>query len=236
MHTIPWDEVPSVERTDAPSTTERELPIADHVAAFGVMLEAFEAHGPSLTQHRPVAVGHRVVHGGKRFFEPTVVNDLVKINIADLAELAPLHNPANLQGIEAAQQMFPDVPHVVVFDTAFHQTLPPAAYTYAIDRRGRRAVPGSALRVPRHLAQVRLRAGGAVGRAAARRAEAVGAAPRQRRVDHRRRRRPVGRDLDGDDPARGPRHGHAFGRHRPRGARAPAPPGRGTTSTRSTRC
>jgi len=133
VHTIPWDEVPSVERADAPSTTERELPIADHVAAFGVMLEAFEAHGPSLTQHRPVAVGHRVVHGGKRFFEPTVVNDLVKINIADLAELAPLHNPANLQGIEAAQQMFTDVPHVVVFDTAFHQTLPAAAYTYAID-------------------------------------------------------------------------------------------------------
>ena len=132
-HTIPWDEVPSVERTDAPSTTERELPIADHVAAFTVMLEAFEANGPSLTQHRPVAIGHRVVHGGKRFFEPTIVNDLVKINIADLAELAPLHNPANLQGIEAAQQVFPDVPHVVVFDTAFHQTLAPAAYTYAID-------------------------------------------------------------------------------------------------------
>ena len=75
VHTIPWDEVPSVERTDAPSTTERELPIADHVAAFGVMLEAFEATGRRSTQHRPVAVGHRVVHGGKRFFEPTVVTD-----------------------------------------------------------------------------------------------------------------------------------------------------------------
>ena len=133
VHTIPWDEVPSVERTDAPSTIERELPIADHVAAFNVMVEAFEDHGPSLEEHRPIAVGHRVVHGGKRFFEPTVVNDLVKINIADLAELAPLHNPANLQGIEAAQQVFADVPHVVVFDTAFHQTLPPAAFTYAID-------------------------------------------------------------------------------------------------------
>lgn len=132
-HTTFSDDVPSVGGADAPSTTERELPIADHVAAFGVMLEAFEASGPSLDQHRPVAVGHRVVHGGKRFFEPTVVTDLVKINIADLSELAPLHNPANLQGIEAAEKMFPDVPHVVVFDTAFHQTLPPAAYTYAID-------------------------------------------------------------------------------------------------------
>ncbi|MCD2442895.1 acetate kinase [Agromyces sp. SYSU K20354] len=133
VHTIPWDEVPSVDRADAPSTTERELPIPDHVAAFRVMLDAFEAHGPSLAEHRPVAVGHRVVHGGKRFFEPTVVTELVKINIADLAELAPLHNPANLQGIEAAEHVFPDVPHVVVFDTAFHQTLPPAAYSYAID-------------------------------------------------------------------------------------------------------
>jgi acetate kinase len=97
------------------------------------MIDAFAEHGPSLEEHPPVAVGHRVVHGGKRFFEPTLITDLVKINIEDLDELAPLHNPANLQGIEAAQAMFPEVPHVAVFDTAFHQTLPPAAYTYAID-------------------------------------------------------------------------------------------------------
>jgi acetate kinase len=132
-HTVPVTATPSVERADAPSETTRELPIPDHTAAFQVMLEAFAAHGPSIELNPPVAVGHRVVHGGKRFFEPTVVTDLVKINIEDLAELAPLHNPANLQGIEAAEAMFPDVPHVVVFDTAFHQTLPPAAYTYAID-------------------------------------------------------------------------------------------------------
>jgi len=62
-----------------------------------------------------------------------VVTDLVKINIEDISELAPLHNPANLQGINAAQVAFPDVPHVAVFDTAFHQTIPAAAYTYAID-------------------------------------------------------------------------------------------------------
>lgn len=132
-HTVPVSSTPSVERADAPSQSTRELPIADHTAAFQVMLEAFAERGPSLEVHPPVAIGHRVVHGGKRFFEPTIVTDLVKINIDDLAELAPLHNPANLQGIEAAQAMFPDVPHVAVFDTAFHQTLPPAAYTYAID-------------------------------------------------------------------------------------------------------
>jgi acetate kinase len=98
------------------------------------MLEAFAAHGPSLETHAPVAVGHRVVQGGARFFEPTIITDLVKINIDELSALAPLHNPANLAGIDAAQRAFPDVPHVAVFDTAFHQTMPPAAYTYAIDR------------------------------------------------------------------------------------------------------
>lgn len=114
-------------------TTERSLAIPDHTAGFRAMLELFDTAGPSLADHPLVAVGHRVVHGGKRFFEPTVVTPLVEINIEDLADLAPLHNPANLQGIRAAKTAFPDVPHVAVFDTAFHQTLPPAAYTYAID-------------------------------------------------------------------------------------------------------
>jgi acetate kinase len=108
--------------------------VADHEAAFAVMLEAFAEHGPSLEQYALIAVGHRVVQGGARFFEPTVITPLVKINIDELSALAPLHNPANLEGIEAAQRAFPDVPHVAVFDTAFHQTMPPAAYTYAIDR------------------------------------------------------------------------------------------------------
>ena len=133
VHTIPWDAVPSVDRSDAPQTTERTLPIRDHAAGFRVMLDAFRTHGPSLDLHPLLAVGHRVVHGGKRFFEATLINNLVKINIEELAELAPLHNPANLQGIEAAQKAFPDVPHVAVFDTAFHATLAPAAYSYAID-------------------------------------------------------------------------------------------------------
>ena len=111
-----------------------DAPVADHDAAFAMMLEAFERHGPSLTEHPPVAVGHRVVQGGARFFEPTVITELVKINIDELSVLAPLHNPANLAGIVAAERAFPDVAHVAVFDTAFHQTMPPAAYTYAIDR------------------------------------------------------------------------------------------------------
>ncbi|MEZ3162088.1 acetate kinase [Microbacterium sp. BWT-B31] len=117
------------------ATYERELPIADHTAGFRVMLDAFAEHGPSLSDNAPVAVGHRVVHGGARFFEPTLITPLVEINIDELSVLAPLHNPANLEGIKAARTAFPDVPHVAVFDTAFHQTLPPAAYTYAIDAK-----------------------------------------------------------------------------------------------------
>lgn len=81
------------------------------------------------------AVGHRVVHGGEQFSDSTLIDDSVKEAIRDAFDLAPLHNPANLLGIDAAQAIFPDVPHVAVFDTAFHQTLPPTAYLYAIPNR-----------------------------------------------------------------------------------------------------
>lgn len=116
---------------EAKYSDERE--IADHHAAFAVMLEQFAEHGPSLAAHPPVAVGHRVVHGGARFFAPTLIDADVERQIEELSVLAPLHNPANLSGILAAKAVFRGVPHVAVFDTAFHQTLPAAAYTYAID-------------------------------------------------------------------------------------------------------
>jgi acetate kinase len=77
-------------------------------------------------------IGHRVVHGGEVFREPTVIDDEVVAAIRRLIPLAPLHNPSNLLGIEAAQLQFPGVPEVAVFDTAFHQTLPPHAFHYAI--------------------------------------------------------------------------------------------------------
>jgi acetate kinase len=79
------------------------------------------------------AVGHRVVHGGTRFREPTVVDDGVLAALRELSPLAPLHNPGNITGIEVARALRPDVPHVAVFDTAFHATLPAPAATYAID-------------------------------------------------------------------------------------------------------
>ena len=134
-HTVrTWAEPGRPAPTVLEATHELTQPIPDHTVGFEVMLRAFADHGPSLEEHPPVAIGHRVVHGGARFFEATMINDLVEINIDELSVLAPLHNPGALQGIRAARAAFAGVPHVAVFDTAFHQTLPPAAYTYAIDR------------------------------------------------------------------------------------------------------
>lgn len=122
-------------RHDGPAgRTQREQPIADHDAGVRGVLALFEEVGPSLAELDLVAVGHRVVQGGDRFGEPVLVDDDVIAAIEDLAPLAPLHNPPNLAGILAAQHAFPDLPHAVVFDTAFHHTLPEEAYTYAIDR------------------------------------------------------------------------------------------------------
>ncbi|BDZ51670.1 acetate kinase [Frondihabitans sucicola] len=114
-------------------TSNDSTPIPDHAAGFAAMLTAFDEHGPSFDEHPLIAVGHRVVHGGSEFDRATVVTDAVERAIDKLSALAPLHNPANLQGIRAARKAFPDAPQVAVFDTAFHQTLAPAAYTYAID-------------------------------------------------------------------------------------------------------
>ena len=78
------------------------------------------------------AIGHRVVHGGSKFSKTTIVNQEVKDNIRDLFDLAPLHNPANLTGIEIAETIFPSAKQIAIFDTAFHQTMPKEAYQYAI--------------------------------------------------------------------------------------------------------
>jgi len=78
------------------------------------------------------AVGHRIVHGGEKFKESVIIDDDVMAAIKECVELAPLHNPANIIGIEACQQIMPNIPMVAVFDTAFHQTMPPYAYIYAL--------------------------------------------------------------------------------------------------------
>lgn len=81
------------------------------------------------------AVGHRVVHGGEMFKDSVLIDDEVKDAIKQAFDLAPLHNPPNLKGIQAAQERLPDVPHVAVFDTAFHQSIPSKAYMYGIPNR-----------------------------------------------------------------------------------------------------
>jgi acetate kinase len=101
--------------------------VTDYEAALGEVTESVDLAGLN-------AVGHRVVHGGLRFTEPTLITDEVVSAIEELVPLAPLHNPANLAGIAVARKLLPGVPQVAVFDTAFHRTLPEAAATYAIDR------------------------------------------------------------------------------------------------------
>lgn len=108
--------------------------VPDHAAALRRAFDALGDDGIDLGQCGLVAVGHRVVHGGNRFHRPTVVDDAVLGELKGLSELAPLHNPPALAGIEVARKLLPDVPHVAVFDTGFFHDLPAAAATYAIDR------------------------------------------------------------------------------------------------------
>src|SRR5690606_29463463 len=108
----------------ASGTHVHELTVPDHVRAMELLQDAFVEHGPDLREVELVAVGHRVVHGGADFSEPTLVTPAVVDAVRRLIPLAPLHNPGNLEGIEVAQRAFADVPQVAVFDTAFHQTMP----------------------------------------------------------------------------------------------------------------
>lgn len=125
----------SLRHDDGEERRESHVPVPDHDAAFSAMISAFGEHGPSLDEHAPAAVGHRVVQGGRRFFGPTVIDDAAERDIEELIPLAPLHNPANLAGIRSARAVFPQLPHVAVFDTAFHTSMSDAASLYALDRK-----------------------------------------------------------------------------------------------------
>lgn len=117
----------------AGNTTTREEPVADHGHALRIALSMFDEVGPRLSDADVYAVGHRVVQGGSLFADPVLVDDGVLERIRSLSPLAPLHNPANVKGIEVARSLLGDVPHVAVFDTAFFQRLPQHAATYALD-------------------------------------------------------------------------------------------------------
>ena len=105
-----------------------------HSEAIQAVLNALvdEKNGVIGSMKEIDAVGHRVVHGGEKFAKSVVITDEVMQTIEECNPLAPLHNPANIIGIKACQELMPGVPMVAVFDTAFHQTMPPVAYTYAL--------------------------------------------------------------------------------------------------------
>lgn len=105
---------------------------SDHEAALQHMLQSITRLGISLSDI--AVVGHRVVHGGSQFSAPTLITPQVLSDISELSALAPLHNPANIVGINAVSDLLPDVAQVAVFDTAFHATIPDFASTYAISR------------------------------------------------------------------------------------------------------
>jgi acetate kinase len=119
-------------------TTQRHLKrdrrVDDHDAALRLAFDMLADAGIELERGGLTAVGHRVVHGGKTFFQPTLVDDALIAKLKELSPLAPLHNPAEVAAIEMARKLLPDTPHVAVFDTGFFHDLPPAAATYAIDR------------------------------------------------------------------------------------------------------
>ena len=107
-------------------------PVADHQAGFQLIGAALNESGALRDTQELSGIGHRVVHGGEEFKQPTLINKKVIDTIRRLSPLAPLHNPANLLGIEVAMQSAPQVPQVAVFDTAFHQSIPAHAFRYAI--------------------------------------------------------------------------------------------------------
>ena len=123
-----------VHRTPGDGKRRTERPFADHTAALGAVAEELSADGLGLDSPELAAIGHRVVHGGTRFTRPTWITDEVLDTLRELVPLAPLHNPANITGIEVARRLRPDLPQVAVFDTAFHATMPEHAWRYAVDR------------------------------------------------------------------------------------------------------
>ncbi len=120
--------------TEAESTIAREEPISEHKDGMHMIIDLLtdEEHGVVNDASEISAVGHRVVHGGDHFQAPALIDDEVIGAIEETIPLAPLHNPANLMGIRVAQTLISQAPQVAIFDTAFHQTMPPRAYHYSL--------------------------------------------------------------------------------------------------------
>lgn len=112
----------------------KNVPMNDHKDAIAQVLAAIRdnEHGVIRDMSEIGAVGHRVVHAGERYSESVLITESVISTLEECIELAPLHNPPNLLGIRACQELMPDTPMIAVFDTAFHQTMPPQSYLYAL--------------------------------------------------------------------------------------------------------
>lgn len=108
-----------------------ELPLPNHTVAVDLLLELFIKHNIIASFDEIEGIGHRIVHGGELFKDSTILDETKIAQILELSALAPLHNPANVAGIESFKAVMPNVPAVAVFDTAFHQTMPEEAYLYA---------------------------------------------------------------------------------------------------------
>ncbi len=117
-----------------PASEDHEAHYADHTAGLSAVavLLCHPEKGVIQSANEVAAVGHRVVHGGEHFKQTTIIDAAIKAKIKELAPLAPLHNPPNLEGITVAERVFPKAQQVAVFDTAFHSSLPEAAYRYAL--------------------------------------------------------------------------------------------------------
>jgi acetate kinase len=118
-------------RNDKAKVT-RTLPVENHQQGFQLIGDVLNESGAVRDSSELFGIGHRVVHGGEAFREPALIDEKVMTAIRALSPLAPLHNPANLTGIEVALQFAPGVPQIAVFDTAFHQSVPPQAFHYAL--------------------------------------------------------------------------------------------------------
>lgn len=115
-------------------TYREEYECPDHRVAIHLIIKTLtdKVHGVVKSMDEISAVGHRVVHGGEKFTCSVLIDEDVLSAIKEVQHLAPLHNPPNIAGIEAAQSVLPDAPHIAIFDTAFHQTMPRHAYTYPL--------------------------------------------------------------------------------------------------------
>lgn len=129
---------------------EKDIP--EHTVGIEFILDTLvsKEYGCISSLEEINAVGHRVVHGGEKFNQSVLIDKAVKEKIIECIDIAPLHNPANLKGIDAVEKILPNVPQVAVFDTAFHQTMPQYAYMVRTPLRAVREIRHTPLWLPRH--------------------------------------------------------------------------------------